>query len=344
MPAPERLLRGLEQRVGGAVDRDRDVTVRLANEVGELGRERGRIEVGAPGDVTLEPSVAKPLEHGDRVPFVRQVELVVGEEDRHTADASLARLRHRPLEFLQHDLEVPVRMLPPEVRRRAVHALHRAADARPHRERVRRRVERLSARGPGEPEVVRLDPVSLSLPDQSRRLTPGRVRNERGDCGLARTDHAVLEVEVLQALLGACREARAARHERRLGRDLGQRLAQLADLRQQEADVDRLLAFEAVDHDAVVDDPDPEPDHVRPEPLGRLARGPDRILRHEIGIEELDLGARVLGRRPHALEPVRGHGRDPLERVGVDQEDAASAPGCGGPGWSGHGRLSVALG
>ncbi len=92
MPAPERLLRGLEQRIGRAVDRDRHVTVRLANEVCELGRERSRIEVRAPGDVTLEPSVAKPLEHGDRVPLVREVELVVGEEDRDAADASLARL------------------------------------------------------------------------------------------------------------------------------------------------------------------------------------------------------------------------------------------------------------
>ena len=161
------------------------------------------------------------------MPLVRQVELVVREEDRHTADASLARLRDCLLELLQHDLEVPVRMLPPEIRRRAVHALHRAADARPHGERVRGRVKRITPRRPGEPEVVRPDPVGLSLPDQSRRLTPGHVRNERGDCGLARTDNAVFEVEVLQAFLRAGREARAAGHECRLGRDLGQRLAQL---------------------------------------------------------------------------------------------------------------------
>ena len=234
-------------------------------------------------------------------------------------------------------------MLPPQIRGRAVHALHRAADTRPHRERVRRCVERLAARRPGEPEVVRLDPVSLSLSDQSRGLTPGHVRNERGDRGLACTDHAVLHVEVLQALLGACGKARAAGHEGRLRRDRPERLSQRTYLWEQEADVDWILALETVDHDAVVDDPDAEPDEVRLETLRRLARGSDRILGHEVGIEELDLGARVLRGRPHALEAVRGHGRNPLERVGMDQEDAASAPGCGGPGWSGHGRLSVTL-
>ena len=51
MASPEGLLRGLEQRVGRAVDRDRDVAVRLAHELGELGRERSRVEVRAPGDV-----------------------------------------------------------------------------------------------------------------------------------------------------------------------------------------------------------------------------------------------------------------------------------------------------
>ena len=102
-------------------------------------------------------------------------------------------------------------------------------------------------------------------------------------------------------------------------------LAQLADLRQEEADVDRLVGrgVEAVDDDAVVDDPDPEPDEVGLEALSRLASGAERVLRDEEGVDQLDLGAGRLDRGPQALEPVRGHRRHPLERVGMDQEDAA---------------------
>ena len=107
-------------------------------------------------------------------------------------------------------------------------------------------------------------------------------------------------------------------------------MAQLADLRQEEADVDRLVgrSVEAVDDDAVVDDPDPEPDDVWPEALSRLASGAEGVLRDEEGVDQLDLGAGRLDRRAEALEPVRRHRRHPLERVGMDQEDAAS------PGWS----------
>ena len=109
-------------------------------------------------------------------------------------------------------------------------------------------------------------------------------------------------------------------------------MAQLADLGQEEADVDRPVArsVEAVDDDAVVDDPDPEPDDIRPEALGRLAGGPDRVLREEKGVEELDLGAGRLDRRSEALQPVGRDRRHPLEGVGVDQQGPKRDPAAAG--------------
>ncbi len=115
--------------------------------------------------------------------------------------------------------------------------------------------------------------------------------------------------------------------------------AQLEDLGQQEADVDRLVGrrLQAVDDDAVVDDADAEADHVRPEALGSGARRAQRVLRDQVGIEQLDLGAGRLDRRAQALEAVRRHRRHPLERVRVDEEDAGRAgPGDDRPGWGGH--------
>ena len=178
--------------------------------------------------------------------------------------------------------------------------------------------------------MVGADPLRLSPPDKSRGLSPRRVGTEHGHRFLARADHAVLDVEELQALLWTGREAGAACHEHGLRSGLTEHLAQLADLRQEEADVDRLVgrSVEAVDDDAVVDDPDPEPDDVRPEALSRLASGAEGVLRDEEGVDQLDLGAGRLDRRAEALEPVRRHRRHPLERVGMDEEDAAS------PGWS----------
>ena len=191
--------------------------------------------------------------------------------------------------------------------------------------------------------MVGADPLRLSPPDKSRGLSPGRVGTEHGHGFFARADDAVLDVEVLEALLGAGREAGAARDEHRLRRSFAEHPAQLADLRQEEADVDRLVGrgVEAVDDDAVVDDPDPEPDHVGLETLGSLSRRAQRVFGDEEGVDQLDLGAGRLDRRPQPLEPVRGHGRHPLEGIGVNEEDAAWAPGCGRPGWRGHGRLSV---
>ena len=173
--------------------------------------------------------------------------------------------------------------------------------------------------------MVGADPLRLSPPDKSRGLSPGHVGTEHGHGFFARADDAVLDVEVLEALLGTGREAGAACDEHRLRRGLAEHPAQLADLRQEEADVDRLVGrgIEAVDDDAVVDDPDPEPDEVGPEALSGLPSGAQRVLRDEEGVDQLDLGAGRLDRRPKPLEPVRGHRRHPLEGVGVNEEDAA---------------------
>ena len=75
--------------------------------------------------------------------------------------------------------------------------------------------------------------------------------------------------------------------------------------------------------------------------LRGLAGRSEWVLGDEVRVEELHLGAGVLRGRTQALEPVRGHRCDPLERVRVNEEDATSAPGCGGRGRGGHGRLSV---
>ena len=290
-----------------------------------------------------QSALAEPFEHCNRMALVGEVELVVREEDRHAPDAALARPGHGALHFVQHRVEVAVRVLPPEVRRRAVHALHRAADARPHRKRVRGRVERIAARHPAEREAVRTNPVGLSSADESRDLVPGHVRTEHGQRLLAGADDAVVDVEKVEAFLRAGREARSARDEHRLGGHFAQRSPQLADLGEQEADVDRLVVgrVEPVDHDAVVDDPDPETDQVGLERPRGLAGRSEWVLGDEVRVEELHLGAGVLRGRTQALEPVRGHRCDPLERVRVNEEDATSAPGCGGRGRGGHGRLSV---
>ena len=191
--------------------------------------------------------------------------------------------------------------------------------------------------------MVCTDPVGLSPPDQPRDLVPGRVRTEHGQRVLAGADDAVVDAQVLEALLGAGREARPARDKHRLGRHLAQGAPQLADLRKQEADVDRLVVrpVEPVDHDAVVDDPDPEPDQVGPKGQRRLAGRSKWVLGNEVRVEELHLSAGLLRSRAQPLEPVGGHRRDPLERVRVNEKDATSAPGCGGRGRGGHGRLSV---
>ena len=237
----------------------------------------------------VEPALAEPFEHRDRVALVREVELVVGEEDRHAPDAALARPGDGALDLVEHGVEIAVRVLTAEVRRGAVDALHRAADARPDRKRVRGRVERIAARRPAEAEVVRTDPVGLSPPDQPRDLVPGRVRTEHGQRVLAGADDAVVDVEELEAFLRAGREARPARDEHRLRRRLAQGSPQLADLGEQEADVDRLVVgrVEPVDHDAVVDDPDPEPDQVGPESPRGLAGRSERVLGDEVWVEEL---------------------------------------------------------
>ena len=250
---------------------------------------------------------------------------------------------HGSLHLVEHGLDLAVRVLTAEVRGCAVDALHRAADARPDRKRVRGRVQRIAARRPAEAEVVCADPVGLSPPDQSRDLAPGRVRTEHGQRFLAGADDAVVDAEELEALLWAGREARSARDEHRLGRHLAQGAPQLEDLGKQEADVDRLVVrrVEPVDHDAVVDDPDPEPDQVGTEGPRRLAGRSERILGDEVRVEELHLGACLLRGRAQPLEPVRRHRRDPLKRVRVNEKDATSAPDCGGRGRGGHGRLSV---
>ena len=94
-----------EQRVGRAVDRDRDVPVGLADELCELGRERRRVEVGAPADVLRQPALAEPFEHRHRMALVGEVELVVREEDRHAPDSALARPGHGALHLVQHRVE-----------------------------------------------------------------------------------------------------------------------------------------------------------------------------------------------------------------------------------------------
>jgi hypothetical protein len=109
----------------------------------------------------------------------------------------------------------------------------------------------------------------------------------------------------------------------------------MSHLGQQEADVDRLVrrSVEAIDDDAVVDDADAEPDHVGLQALCCVARGGDRVVGDEVGIEELHARACLLGGRAQPLEPVGGHGRHPLERVGMHQEDPRRrGPGGGEPG------------
>jgi hypothetical protein len=202
-------------------------------------------------------------------------------------------------------------------------------------------LEGIAACRAAERQVVCADPFCLPPSDQSRRLTPGRVGTEHGHRVLAGADDAVVDVQVLETLLRARREARAARDEHRFRSRLAQRAPQLANLGQEKADVDRVVTLEPVDHDAVVDDPDPEPDQVGLERLRRVPSGDERILGDEVRVEELDLGARLLGGSPHPLEAVRGHRRHPLERVRVNEKDATSAPDCGGRGRGGHGRLSV---
>ena len=120
------------------------------------------------------------------------------------------------LDLGEHRAEVAVRVLAHQVRGRAVRALHRAADPRPHRERVRGRVERIALRGAREDELVGVDAPLLAAPYEPRNLLQRPARADRCKRVLAGADHAPLDVEVLEALLGTRREPSAAGDEGRL--------------------------------------------------------------------------------------------------------------------------------
>ena len=133
--------------------------------------------------------------------LVGKVELVVGEEERDSAHTSLTSGLHRLLDLVEHRGEFTARVASPEIRGRAVDALHGAAHPRAHRERVRRGIERIADRRTTEAEVVGSDSLCFSPPDDPRgrleRLSPA----DRGKRILACAHDAVLDVEVLEALL-----------------------------------------------------------------------------------------------------------------------------------------------
>ena len=67
----------------------------------------------------------------------------------------------------------------------------------------------------------------------------------------------------------------------------------------------------------------------------------DRVLGEEIGIEDLDLGARALGRGSQPLQSVGRDRRHPLKGIGVDEQGPKARPGGGRPGGNGHVQASV---
>src|SRR5438876_1569597 len=171
------------------------------------------------------------------MPLVREVELVVGKEDRDLAHASLPSPVHGRLDLVENGVHLSARVLPAEVGRGAVDALHGTADPRPHRERVRRRVQRVAERRPAEPEVVGADPLLFASPDEAWDAVERLALADPCERLLTRADDAVLDVEVLEALLRAGGEAGAADEEGRLRRGLAESRAQREHLREQEADV-----------------------------------------------------------------------------------------------------------
>ena len=154
--------------------------------------------------------------------LIRQIELVIGEEDGDARDSALRRRGDRLLELVEHDLERTVLVLAAEIRRQAVDALHRAADPRPHRKRVDRRVERLAERRPtGERQLVGVERVGVAAPDETRDRSELRAGGEtvegEPEGHLAGADDSPLDLEVVEALARKGGEGCAAAEEERLG-------------------------------------------------------------------------------------------------------------------------------
>ena len=160
---------------------------------------------------------------------------------------------------------------------------------------------------------------------------------------LAGADHTPLDVEILEALLGAGREPSATGDEGRLRNDLAERAPELTDLGQQEADVDRAVSVRRriVDDDAVVDDSDSQSDDVGLQALGCGSGSPDRVLSDEVRIEDLDLCSRALRGGTQTLQSVGRDWGHPLKGIGMDQQGPKARPGGGRPGGNGHVQTSV---
>ena len=333
VPAPERLLRPRDHRLCRRVDCDARVPVRPRDQRGELVGERRRVEVPAPAQLRRELSVLERAEQRDAVPLVGEVELVVGEEDRHAADAARARALDHGLDLTGDGVDVSRQMLAPQVRRQAVHALHRAADSRPHRDRVDGRVERLPQRQAVHGEPVRSQRVGLAAahePGDAVELgAGGDALQHLPERELAGPDDAVLDVEVVEALAGHGRERRSAEQEERVGCGLGDRAPQPQQFGHEPDEVERpvVRAAGVVHDDAVLDHAHAEADDGRPQPPRRLRRGLERAVGHEVRVDDLDLGARIGRRRADALEPVGRHRHHLLEGVRVHQQHAGARLG-----------------
>ena len=218
-------------------------------------------------------------------------------------------------------------MLPAEVRGRAVDALHRAADARPHRERVRGRIQRVAAGRAAEAEVVCADSLSLSAADEPRGLLEGcRPNRSRRARPRPRRRRRSRRRGTPGTPAGRPRSPRRPRRTsprarprpsaRRSSRISGSR--KLTSIGSSSGASSRSTTMQS----SMIRIPSPIRSG-RNAPR-RAASRFERVLGDEVRVEELDLGAGLLGGRAQPLEPVRRHRRDPLERVRVNEKDATS--------------------
>ena len=167
MASAERLLRALQHGLRCAVDGEAEVAAGRRGQLEQLVRDGSRVQVRAPAHAALESALAQAAENLERQALVRQVELVVGEEETDDVEAALDGRLDGRLDLVQDGRRYAVCVDALQRGGGAVDALHRASDPRPHRKAVDGGVERVAGRRPREGESMRTIVARAAAPNDA---------------------------------------------------------------------------------------------------------------------------------------------------------------------------------